>query len=96
MLLQAIVEYGVQAGGAGRGSGVQEMKRELAGAVANLPGGSWTIVAVLALLGVWLLAGARGRAGLSASRLVGLVLLAGAAYLTTERLGITHLGEVPW
>jgi hypothetical protein len=87
MLVQAIVEYGIQtgqSGGAASGWG-----RRLAGA----PGGVWAIVAGIALLGLWLLLGRSSTRGLSATRLAGLGLLLAAAYLGSEHLGLTHFGS---
>jgi len=85
---QAIVEYGVQTAQAGGGA-AGGLARRIAGAPASL----WAVAAGTALLGLWLLLGRSSARGLSPSRVVGLALLLGAAYLGSEHLGLTHFGS---
>ena len=87
MLLQAIVEYGVQTGQAGGGLAGGWGRRLTAS-----PALGWSVVAAAALLGLWLLLGRSSARGFGLTRLVGLVLVAGAAVLCTEQLGLTHFG----
>jgi len=84
---QALVEYGIQTGQAGGGAAGGWSAR-----LAATPAASWAIAAAVALLGLWLLLGRSSARGFTLTRFVGLVLLLGAAFVGSERLGLTHLG----
>jgi len=84
---QALVEYGIQTAQAGGGAAGGWSAR-----LAATPAASWAIAAAVALLGLWLLLGRSSARGFTLTRFVGLVLLLGAAFVGSERLGLTHLG----
>ena len=87
LLRQAIVEYGVQTGQAGAGTGGWGQRLP-----ASSPAMVWALVGGAGLVGLWLLLGRSSGRGFGVTRLVGLALLLGAAYVGSERLGLTHLG----
>ena len=86
MLRQAIVEYGVQTGQVGAGASGWGHR------LAASPAMVWALIGGAALAGLWLLVGRSSARGFGVTRLVGLALVLGAAYVGSERLGLTHLG----
>ena len=86
LLRQAIVEYGVQTGQAGAGAASWGQR------LAASPAMVWALVGGAAVVGLWLLLGRSSGRGFGVTRIVGLALLLGAAYVGSERLGVTQLG----